>query len=260
MNALIRALIVGDEAVTLPTKKPASASPLVANETSADIRHAFAAPNPTHRDYSVSGNAGEGDQPSASENQHETVPAEPRFTYAEFMQRYQSELASARDEAVKEGFAQGNAEGLETGERAYAAQLQALAELIASLRNVMGQQIEGVTDVAVEIVYEAVVKIIGEQVMQRETVVAIVREIMRRAKDRSRLVARVAPRDLEMITAQGGKLTEGLNVGDIEIVGDDRVSLGGCLLETPAGNLDGRLEIQLQQLRDALLSAHAHQE
>jgi flagellar biosynthesis/type III secretory pathway protein FliH len=39
------------------------------------------------------------------------------------------------------------------------------------------------------------------------------------------------------------------------LLSDDRVLLGGCLIETSGGTLDGRLETQMQQLRDTLLAA-----
>jgi flagellar assembly protein FliH len=45
----------------------------------------------------------------------------------------------------------------------------------------------------------------------------------------------------------------------VEIAADDRVELGGCLLETPSGTLDSRLEVQLANLRRTLLEARSRQ-
>ncbi|MBI3900278.1 MAG: hypothetical protein HY308_18595 [Gammaproteobacteria bacterium] len=184
-----------------------------------------------------------------------TAAPELRFTYEEFLERYQEELAALRQQAVDDGFAQGKNEGREQGEAEFEAQLEKLAALLASARASLDAGIDGVTDIAVEIVYEAVVKIIGERMTQRDAVVATVREVIRHAKERNRLVARVAPYDLAWIEMERLRLIDGLNTGDVELVADERVQMGGCLLETPAGNLDGRLEIQLEQLRDALLNA-----
>lgn len=193
----------------------------------------------------------------------EVPPPEPRFTYAEFMQRFEPELLAARERAVAEGYAQGRetgmTEGRAQGAAEYQTQLANLAELFAAARNAMDREIEGMDDVAIEIVYEAVAKIIGAHMTEHSAVISSVREVMQKAKERSRLVARVAPHDYELVKRDCARLVEGLNVGELDIVPDDRVRLGGCLLETPAGNLDGRLEIQLGQLRDALLSARTRQ-
>jgi len=171
----------------------------------------------------------------------EPVAAEPRFTYEEFMQCFEPELKEAKERAIEEGLAQGKAQGREQGAAEYEAELARLRELIASARAALDQGIEGVADMAVEIVYEAVAKIIGARMLERDAAVSSVREVIRKAKERSQLVARVSPHDFEMINGDRARLIEGLNVGDVDIVADDRVRLGGCLLETPAGNLDGRL-------------------
>jgi flagellar biosynthesis/type III secretory pathway protein FliH len=40
-------------------------------------------------------------------------------------------------------------------------------------------------------------------------------------------------------------------------VPDERVALGGCLIDSPGGTLDGRLETQLQRLREVLVATRA---
>jgi flagellar biosynthesis/type III secretory pathway protein FliH len=37
-----------------------------------------------------------------------------------------------------------------------------------------------------------------------------------------------------------------------EIVADSRVELGGCIVETNTGSLDGRFEVQLRELYETL--------
>lgn len=194
------------------------------------------------------------------------APTEPRTaSYEEYEQRLGSELERMRQSAREEGCAQGLEQGLVKGleqareqvQAEFAGELKHLRGLMQSARAALEQQVEGLLDVGAEIVYEAVTRIIGRALLDHQGVTAVVREVIRQAKDRSRLVVRVHPDDQPVLAACAEELVAGLNVGQIEVLGDDRVVLGGCLLETPAGNLDGRLEIQLQQLRDALLSGRA---
>lgn len=247
MSMLIRSIIVADQSVVLPVT-------LVTEPRLAE---------PDEHRYDTVGNVIDEESVQRQSAICQPVP-EPRYTHDEFMARFESELGVLRETAREEGFAQGHAQGLDEGRTQgaaeYGASVRQVTELLASLRGHLNQKIEGVSDIAIEIVYEAVAKILGEQIVQREVIIVMVREIVRRAKERSRLVARLAPRDIEVLNGQSAKLVEGLNIGDIELVADDRVVLGGCLLETPSGNLDGRIEIQLQQLRDALLNARAQGE
>ena len=44
-----------------------------------------------------------------------------------------------------------------------------------------------------------------------------------------------------------------VTVGDLEIVEDDRIGAGGCLVETEAGNVEAQIEKQLKGLEQALI-------
>lgn len=169
----------------------------------------------------------------------------------------EEELAQLRQAAVEQGHAEGAEAARRQVQAEHAAELESLRSLIQSARTAMEQQLDGLADIGAEIVFEAVAKIIGASYADRQGVIAVVREVIRHAKDRSRLVIRVNPGDHPILAACADDIGAGMNSGQIEIVADDRVVLGGCLLETPAGSLDGRLEIQMQLLRDALLGAKA---
>jgi flagellar assembly protein FliH len=127
--------------------------------------------------------------------------------------------------------------------------------VVSSGRSRLDAGIEDLTDLGAEIAFEVVCKVLGQAFTEREAVVFAVREAVRRARDRSRLTVRVSPADFEVIRDHRDKILEGLEAGKVEIIADERVELGGCLLETPSGNLDGRLEAQLANLHRTLLAA-----
>jgi flagellar assembly protein FliH len=104
-----------------------------------------------------------------------------------------------------------------------------------------------------------VCKLLGQALASREGVTAAVREVVRRARERSRLTLRVSPSDYALIREHLATVLEGLEAGQVEVVSDERVHLGGCLLETPSGSLDGRLEVQLESLRRTLLAAQSEE-
>jgi flagellar assembly protein FliH len=80
-----------------------------------------------------------------------------------------------------------------------------------------------------------------------------VREAISGVRERERLVVRVSPRDHKLFAGENIAPKNG-DAGSIELVADERVELGGCLIETSSGTLDGRLETQLQRLCDTLAS------
>jgi flagellar biosynthesis/type III secretory pathway protein FliH len=192
---------------------------------------------------------------ASEEPEHTVSVAEPAPTYDDFRRIFEGELEQLKSAARESGYAEGKEKAEREVQAQYASELESLKSLVRGVRENLDQQFDGVIDTAVEVVFEAVTRIVGESYQDRSGVAAIVREVVRHAKDRSRLVVRVHPGDQAVLQVCADDVARGMSCGPIEVAADDRVAMGGCMLETPAGNLDGRLEIQLQQLRDVLINA-----
>jgi flagellar assembly protein FliH len=81
----------------------------------------------------------------------------------------------------------------------------------------------------------------------------MVHEAMSEVRSKDGVVLRVSPREHAALQAQLG--------AELEVLADERVAAGGCLIETTGGTLDARLDIQLRRLADTLVRAHeAHGE
>jgi flagellar assembly protein FliH len=186
-------------------------------------------------------------------------PATPQISYDEYRSRFRVELDALRAEAREGGWQEGREAGLAKAMAEHGAQLESLAALVRSLRRRLDEGIGELSQLGAEVVYEAVCKLLGQALATREGVSAAVREVVRRARDRTRLVLRVSTADYPMIREHLATILEGLETGQVEVAADERVELGGCLLETAAGHLDGRLETQLANLRQALLAARGAQ-
>ena len=189
----------------------------------------------------------------------EPPPPVVEISYEEYEQRFAAELDARRHEAHEKGSREGREAGLAKALSEHASQLQALATVVRSARTRLEEGIGDLSDVGAEIVFEAVCKVLGQALADREGIAAVVREAVRRVRDRSRLIVRVSPADFDVVRQNRDKILEGLDAAQVEIAADDRVELGGCLLETPSGNLDGRLEVQLANLRRTLLEAKSRQ-
>lgn len=160
-----------------------------------------------------------------------------------------------RHAALERAQAEGYAAGVAQAEARHAAQAAELGALLTSAHAAIEAVTADAEDVIVEIAYESVCKILGDALCRREGVVAVVRTILQGLRERERLLIRVAPSDLALLESGRKEIFPKGDNALIELVGDERVNLGGCLVETAGGTLDGRLETQMQRLRETLLSA-----
>lgn len=160
-----------------------------------------------------------------------------------------------RQQALEQARAEGYRAGLEEGRAAFAAEVDALQSVIAAARQALSATIAGAEDVIVEIAVEALAKMLGAQLATREGVQAAVRQVIARVGEREPLSVRLAPEDFARLDQHRSVILKGLDGRGIEITADERVTLGGCLVETAGGTLDGRIETQLQRLRETLVEA-----
>lgn len=171
--------------------------------------------------------------------------------------RHQEQAAQLLADAEQRGLEQGErkaeaAQALAQEKADATAKEQAarLAQVLDSLMAARPALLEQSGDMVVEVVHAAVCRLLGETGATRAAVQATVQAVLREAHDTEQLRVRVHPKDLDLLRSLYGS-------GDqrIALQADMTVELGGCLVETAHGTLDARLELQLQNLRTALMNA-----
>ena len=242
MTTVIRAARVAMEVKTVPVMAP------VVEARKAQIQQ------PAHSPNAPATSAPATAHPQPLPPPPAPAPA-PAPTYEEYKQRLAGELAQVRQQATDAGREQGLQQGRLAAQAEFQQQLDSLRAVIQSARNAHTRHLEEVADEAGEIVFTAVCKILGDGFTNREGAVATVREAVRRSKERGRLLVRVSPEDFELLSSRRRELLEGAVAGEVDLVADEKVKLGGCLLEGASGSLDARLELQLQRLREVLVRA-----
>jgi flagellar assembly protein FliH len=159
------------------------------------------------------------------------------------------EPAVTQEELRKQAFEDGYRDGYEAGaakaEEERAALAERFARLASTTEQALASQIEGAEDVMVEIAYAAACKVVGDAALTAEGVRGAVRTALQSVRAKEILAVRVSPADRELL----GSEVPG------ELLADERVALGGCVVETSGGSLDARLETQLRLLADALIRA-----
>lgn len=171
----------------------------------------------------------------------------------------QRELERTREEARAEGYREGLAQGEQDGRRDWNEQVGRLEKLFDGSQELRAQILDQAEDKIVELVFEALSRLLGSALSNREGVAAAVRQVLAAAREQDRVVTiRLAPADFALLGGSDEGVPKAFRPG-AAIVADPRVHLGGCLLDTPQGSIDGRLEIQLERLKNAILEARQGQ-
>lgn len=167
--------------------------------------------------------------------------------------------ARALDEARREGFAQGQKEGAQAAQQAVLGQhaqlLDALAGATEEADRARRAFFEGHQRDLVRLSLLIAQKILlMELTTSRESVLRLAEAALKRLTEKSNVRLRVHPDDLATLRAAKAKLLLSVdNLPSLEIVGDERVGAGGCMVETGTGVVDARLAVQLGQVAAALL-------
>jgi flagellar assembly protein FliH len=169
-----------------------------------------------------------------------------------WMAQAKAELAAARDREEQAGRAAGFAKGQAEAQAAYRDRLQDLERLLAALGQAVERQVGGLEDLAVGVGFEVACKVLGERLVTREGVRALAEQVLVRVRTEEPVVLRLSPRDFSLLLQQPGEAPV-TAPHRLELVPDERIELGGCMVETASGSLDARLETQIDALRHVLL-------
>ncbi len=164
------------------------------------------------------------------------------------------EMATAKEEAEAKGYQDGKQIGLETATKEFAMKIDELDSCLDSMSAALKKEILGIEDICLELVFESIAKILGTELNNGEFVTQVVKAIVAKAHESTRLTLHVSNRDHEILQNNKDKIQSVAGGTKIDIVPDGRVMIGGCLVEYDGGTIDGRLELQLQRLKDSLLS------
>lgn len=174
---------------------------------------------------------------------------------AALIEQIEAERIEILEQAYREGYRVGEDAGRNEAQHAYDEQIGTLREVTASMRSAFEVFLNDAEDLLVEIAFASVCKILGRAFCEREGVSAVVREVIEQVREREQLIVRLAPDDFALLTEENAAL--GAETWNAQLKPDERVTLGGCLIDSPSGTLDGRLETQLQRLREVLVAARA---
>ena len=174
-------------------------------------------------------------------------------------QNLQNKLALLEKEAYEKGFAQGEKDGLELGTakaEKLAGNLEILLEEITQLRSKIGKQYEREI---LALVYAIARTIIQTQINFSESVVKdALKAALELTAEKRDITIRINPDDFEYVQKIKPELfPKQETLKALVVTPDVSIARGGCLLETPSGDVDARVETQLANVLQSLKEAYA---
>lgn len=185
------------------------------------------------------------------------------------IEKAKSDLEKEKAAAVKQGREEGRKEGLKKGrDDGVKAVKKELADKIKETNQKAQKTLQDAKEATAEyflraeediakIVMLAIEKILPQHFLDvPQVVLPVVRQAIKQVRDQKEIKIHVAPDNYDIVLMAKAEfqsmLTDGTAV--LEVISDDVLSVGDCVIETPNGGVDARLLTQIELMKNAIQS------
>lgn len=164
----------------------------------------------------------------------------------------------AYDEGYEKGFAEGRvngeAAGLEQARGAIAEAADKASQILALARQQADEAFAAAERQVVELALAVASKVLAREVAENPTVILpIVKAALEKVQDQEQITIRVNPECYELVLAARPELQAGLaRAASVAVVADGALKDGDCIVETPYGTVDARIDTQLELVKAAV--------
>ncbi len=166
------------------------------------------------------------------------------------------EEANRREkEAYQKGFYQGREEGVRLGQEEIKPYVEMIEAIVKEWEERKERFFEENELVVVRLAFEIAKKVVHQEISANpDLILYVVREALKKAAGSQNLTVRLNPQDVAVLEkGKEERLPELKKFERLEIVADEKIERGGCILETDSGLLDAQLAVQLKKIEEALL-------
>ncbi len=160
------------------------------------------------------------------------------------------------EKGVAQGKAQGEKQGFDRATKDYRKHIERLEQRIVAVFSRIDQEkklmLINSHRMLLNFSFQLARKIVCREIQtDSDVVINVVRKALSYISERERLTIKVSPDDLQTVTDKKNLwLSVNERLDNIVIATDERIDSGGCIIESPSGIADARIDIQLQELRD----------
>jgi len=157
----------------------------------------------------------------------------------------------------KKGYEQGEHDGRDAALKQIEPVLQSLRQMLAELESFRQRESRNLETELVALALAVARKVVGREVALRPDIVAhLMHEAIGRLEHAGPLTICLNPADLERLSDGSSPALKGLaEPGRVRFEADASLSVGGCFIESEAGDMDARLEQRLRVVEEAFQAA-----
>lgn len=170
------------------------------------------------------------------------------------VQEARQEAVAIAEEAYQRGLEQGLLEGAAAARAELAEALVLVQQAAEEARRMRADLHANAEAELIELVIAATAAVIGERLeVDRDLVTETVRRALERAGAQNVVRVRVHHEEVDRVQAWFTERRE--EVTPFEVVGDAAIAIGGCIVDTAAGLVDARLDVELEEIARLLRDA-----
>ena len=164
------------------------------------------------------------------------------------------------EQAYRKGFAEGKAQGLkdgqdtgfELGTQKIEPLISALKEALIQLNAIREETYLQLEKEVVELALAIAQKVICREIAtDKETVVCVAKEALAKIDDPGKVNIKMNPSDLKFINETRCQLANLIpDANNVTFEAEENIQSGGCIIETEQGEIDARIDKQLQAVKE----------
>jgi flagellar assembly protein FliH len=173
--------------------------------------------------------------------------------------------AQLNEQAYQRGLADGRKQGMidaenswhEFGEKKIEPLLMCLQEVLLQLNNIRKETYKEIEKEVVELALAIAKQVICREItIDRDIVVCVAREALAKVEDPGRVKIKMSPCDLQFANETRSQLSNLIkNIENVTLEAAENIQNGGCIIETDLGEIDARIEKQLQAVEESFRTA-----
>ena len=177
----------------------------------------------------------------------------------DILREAQEKASVLEREAYEKGFAQGEKDGVELGQRKALKLGENIENLLRSMDSLRQEILPHYEREIVELVFVIAQKVIHRNIRSDDAAIeGTVLSALKLAAEKSKATLRVNPEDFDYVEELRPEFFAAVKeLKALTVTSDPSITRGGCLLESPYGDVDARVETQLDKIHQCLEQAFA---
>jgi flagellar assembly protein FliH len=177
---------------------------------------------------------------------------------AHIVSKAHEEAAHIEEEAYEKGFAQGEKDGLELGEKKAAKLIERVEGLLTGITDLRVNLVKRYEKDIIDLIFHIAKKIVPQAIeSDRDAVREILFKAVELTAEKSIISIRINPEDFEFVERLRPEFfTKFSEIKSITVTPDSSITRGGCLLEGPYGDVDARIETQIERIYQSLTGVY----